>query len=284
MRFDIRAWIMRRFVSGLGIVLLLSTSSYAQSDLKEEGLAPQSPTPGITKDELAILRKTEFASKLKRASTLIAFSDTDAKFWAEKARTAHRTASVERGDLSKTYDVIIQIGHYPRKTGRTGGQGKFVSEQEVAALVAVGLKQQLAGIKNGNKPFSVLLVGADDYAQRLKSKIFLALHTDAAEKQCAVGPSVAYQKIGDAAGMHAVALALAITLSKDAEKFMNDNYTRDEAGYYAFRQFDTVEFKGLLEMSELTCPEQERALLERAAVLSTNLAYAIQFALRPPRT
>ncbi|UVO28157.1 hypothetical protein [Bradyrhizobium arachidis] len=274
---------MRPLVCGLSLILLLAAPLNAQSDLNDEGLAAQSPAPGITKEELAILLKTEFASNLKRPSPL-AFSDDDAKFWAGKAKTAHKNAPVERGDLAKTYDVVVQIGHYPRKTGRTGGQGKFVSEQEIAALVAVGLQQQLAKLKNGKQPFSVLLVGADDYTAHLKSKIFLALHTDAAARQCVVGPSVAYQKIGDASGMHAIALALAITLGKDAERFMNDNYTKDEAGYYAFKQFDTTEFKGLLEMSELTCPDQEKALLERAAALSTNLAYAVQFALRPPRS
>jgi hypothetical protein len=151
----------------------------------------------------------------------------------------------------------------------------------MAALVGVGLVQQLATLKIGKSPISVLLVGADDYEKKLRSRIFLALHTDAADAKCAVGPSVRYQKISDATGMHAIALALAITLTKDASKFMNDNYTRDEAGYYAFSQFDTKDFKGLLEMSELTCEDQEKALLERAALLSTNLAYAVQFALRP---
>jgi hypothetical protein len=273
---------MHKLLGGFGVILLLATSSYAQSDLNDEGLIAQNPTPGITKEELARHEITEFASKLERPSGLT-FSDDDAKFWAEKAKNAHWRAPVGRGDPVEDYDVIIQIGHYPRKTGLTGGQGKFVSEQEIAALVAVGFQQQLANLKNGNHPFNVLLIGADDYTPHLKSKIFLALHTDAAQKQCAVGPSVAYQKVGDATGMHAIALAVAITLSKDAEKFMNDNYTRDEAGYYAFKQFNTTGFKGLLEMSELTCPDQEKVLLERAALLSRNLAYAVQFALRPAR-
>ena len=82
--------------------------------------------------------------------------------------------------------------------------------------------------------------------------------------------------------MHGIALALAITLGLDAEKFMRDNYTADEAGYYAFKSVQTDNFKGLLEMSELTCPDQEGKLLTSAATLAANLATAIQFGLRRP--
>jgi hypothetical protein len=250
--------------------------------LEDDGLGGGQKVPGITADELTKLQSSDFAKTLKRASSF-AFSDDDYKFWAEKAKLAHKTAPVSRGDASASYDVIIQLGHFPRKTGRTGGQGKYVSEQEIAALVGVGIIQKLATLKNGSAPIRALLVGADDYKPNLRSRIFLALHTDAADRQCAVGPSVAYQQVKDATGMHAIALALAITLSKDASKFMNDNYTKDEAGYYAFRQFNTTDFKGLLEMSELTCPDQEKAILEDAATLSNNLALAVQFALRPAR-
>jgi hypothetical protein len=83
--------------------------------------------------------------------------------------------------------------------------------------------------------------------------------------------------------MHGIAAALAITLGIDPQKFMRDNYTANLKGYYAFRSMQTKQFKGLLEMSELTCPSQEEILLSRAELLANNLAVAVYFALQPAK-
>lgn len=234
---------------------------------------------GISASELSTILSSNLLSSFVSPPAL-AFSPSDGKFWSDKAKEAHRAAPVLRGDAAQNYDVIIQIGHYPRTKGRTGGQGKYVNEQQMAALVSVGIVQQLASAKVNGKPISALLIGADDFTKGLKSRIFLALHTDSAARPCSVGPSVGYQKVGDAKGMHGIALALAITLDISPSKFMADNYTEGLKNYYSYSQFKTTDFIGLLEMSELTCPAQEEALLTRAAVLSKNLATAIEFALR----
>jgi hypothetical protein len=63
-------------------------------------------------------------------------------------------------------------------------------------------------------------------------------------------------------------------------KFMRDNYTKDEANYYAYKTINAG-LKGLLEMGELTCPKDEEKLLSNAQVLAKNLSKAIIFALRP---
>jgi hypothetical protein len=80
--------------------------------------------------------------------------------------------------------------------------------------------------------------------------------------------------------MHGIGLALATTLDVDPEKFMKDNYTEGLQKYYAYGHFAASDFIGVLEMSELTCPKQEDALLERSALLAKNLTFAVQFALR----
>lgn len=234
---------------------------------------------GISTSELAVLLKSDLRPTLDAPAGL-GFSSTELKEIAAKAKVIFSTAPVERGDVNKTYDLILQIGHFPRKTGKTGGEGRYINEQQIAAFVAVGMVQKLAKLKVDGKSISVLLIPADDYNPGLKTKVFLSLHTDSSQTGCSVGPSVGYEANKDRKGMHGIALALAITLGIDAEKFMQDNYTRNLSGYYAYRTINAEYFKGLLEMSELSCQTQEDNLLGNAALLSANLATAVQFALR----
>jgi hypothetical protein len=265
---------MRSFL--LSAVVIAACTWSAAADPEDAGKGPtvEKRAPGISEADLRGLLTSDLAGQIE-VPTGLAFSDENLKFWMDRAKQAHAKAPVSTGNANETYDAIIQIGHYPRKTGKTGGQGRLVNEQEIAALVAVGIVQRLEKLK-----IKTLLVGADNYNSGLKSKIFLSLHTDSAAKPCSVSPSVGYEKIADAKGMHGIALALAITLELDSQQFMRDNYTTNLSGYYAYRQFNTQYFKGLLEMSELTCPKQEEKLLLRAPDLSANLARAIQFALR----
>lgn len=193
----------------------------------DEPTADTSVRPGITPEAIKTVLTSDIAGQL-RAPTAFAFSPDDLKFWAGKAKAAHKQAPVSKGDAGSAYDLIVQIGHYPRMKGRTGGQGAYVNEQEIAALVATGLVQRLADKPVNGKPVKVLLVGADEFTAGLKSRIFLSLHTDATSRPCSVGPSVGYQEVGDAKGMHGIALALAITLGIDAGKFMEDNYQESQ--------------------------------------------------------
>jgi hypothetical protein len=77
-----------------------------------------------------------------------------------------------------------------------------------------------------------------------------------------------------------IALGLALSMDVEPAKFMRDNYTKDEAHYYAYKTIN-ADSKGLLEMGELTCPKDEARLLSNAEVLARNLSRAIVFALRP---
>ena len=247
--------------------------------------------PGITAGELSALKNSSLFKQLKQP---IQVSTTPAAIEQQKRRALKafedaRTVA-KKGDSAKAYDVVIQIGHFPRTAGRTGGVGKYVSEQQMAAFVALGIANKLKTMKTTaggdpktRRPISYLIIPADGYvgtSEKLNSQLFISLHTDAPDKTCTVGPSVGFQRTGDAKGMHGIALALAISLELDADKFMRDNYTENLSGYYAYKTIDTKRFKGVLEMSELTCQQQEVALLTRADVLAANLATAIQFALR----
>ena len=39
------------------------------------------------------------------------------------------------GDSNIAYDVILQPGHYQRSSGRTGTEGKYISEQALVAYI-----------------------------------------------------------------------------------------------------------------------------------------------------
>jgi len=208
----------------------------------------------------------------------LAFGPGELTEMAAKAKDAYRQLRTEIGDPNMEYDLIIQPGHFGRTKGATGGEGKYVTEQQITAKIVEGLASILR-----QRGLNVAVIPADGFETPLKSKIFLSLHTDASNFPCSVGPSLGYSAEADALGMHGIAAALAITLGIDPKKFMSDNYTANLKGYYAFRSMNTKQFKGLLEMSELTCPSQEENLLSRSDLLENNLALAIYFASQPAK-
>ncbi|SDY96534.1 hypothetical protein SAMN04487939_11082 [Lysobacter sp. yr284] len=236
-------------------------------------------TPGATDEEIKSTVSSALSHALSKRNDF-AFSPDEAKTAAGRIKAIFDATKTLPGDAGTTYDVVLQIGHFPRKTGKTGGTGKYVTEQQAAAAIADGVRQKLSTLKVDNKAISTIVVGADDFTRGLKTKIFLALHTDSSEKPCSVGPSLGYEAGTSRVGTNGLALATALTLGYDATKFMKDNYTRNLSGYYAYRSINSSAFKALLEMSELSCPEQETNLLKNAAQLSENLAIAIQFSLR----
>ncbi|NOD96898.1 hypothetical protein GS610_06715 [Ruegeria sp. HKCCD6228] len=233
--------------------------------------------PALSEKELAAILSDPVINEFSQYSGN-AFDDDTVRFWASKAKKAHQSLNTDTLDASKYYDVVLQVGHYPRKKGVTGGEGELVIEQEIAALVATLVREKLVSKLN------VVVIPADGYKQNIKTKIFLALHTDSAplSKSCQLGPSIGYNDNTDALGMRFLAFALARTFNYDLSKFMSDNYTKGLRSYYAFKHFNTTMFEGVLEMEELTCPEKERNLLVGADDLATNLALALELATKEP--
>src|SRR5712664_4055413 len=253
---------------------MLPSVLFADPDKKDDAGPSQR---GASDQQIESVLKSDLLRQLASPHPL-AFGPGELTEMGAKAKGAYQRLQWELGAPNKEYDLVIQPGHFRRTSGATGGQGKYVSEQQITAEIVEGLVSNLR--KRG---LSVAVIPADGFKTLLKSKIFLSLHTDASTFPCSVGPSLGYSAEGDALGMHGIAAALAITLSIDPEKFMRDNYTANLKGYYVFRSMETKQFKGLMEMSELTCPSQEENLLSRADLLANNLAIAVYFALQPAR-
>jgi N-acetylmuramoyl-L-alanine amidase len=263
---------LRTFIFALTV--LSSTFARADPDISDNSGATQQ---GPSTEEINSVVSSDVAKALTPPEAL-AFGPTDLKAFAENAKQSYRRLKTDLGDTSKTYDLIVQPGHFARTSGATGSQGKYVSEQEFAARVVEQLAADLR-----QRDVNIAIVPADGFNKPLRAKIFLSLHTDGSIYPCSSGPSVGYSSTGDAKGMHGIALALSLTLGIDPVRFMRDNYTENLKRYYAFSSMNTAAFKGLLEIGEITCPTQEEIMLSRADLLAKNLAIAVVFALRPAR-
>jgi N-acetylmuramoyl-L-alanine amidase len=195
------------------------------------------------------------------------------EFEAARARVvAGAVLATELGNPTSTYDVILQPGHYARKSGATGTQGVLISEQQIAAYV-VGV----AAKKLRQKNLNVLIVPADGSVMGLKAKAFLAIHADGSVKPCTTGPSLAYPSGASPFAMHAIGLATSRALGNEYNSFKRDNFTANAGHYYMFGRVNTQHLSGLLEIGELTCPASERNVIEGSTRLGQNVAQALEF-------
>ena len=186
---------------------------------------------------------------------------------------------IATGTAGILYDVILQPGHYLRRTGATGTSGKLVSER---ALVAYITARIASGLRASG--LNVLVISADDFLKAspgLQSKIFLAVHADGSTPPCTPGsgPSLAYEAKSSPYAMHAIGWGLSQALGYNYSDFRRDNYTPNEAKYYTFGYVKTQYMKGLLEVGELTCPKMEEQLINSADAIGSNVARGIQFVI-----
>lgn len=194
-----------------------------------------------------------------------------------------------KGDVSETYDVIIQSGHFLRKRccgNKTGSSGKYFYEQDYVAYISSKVAALLAAKKEGGKPkYKVLMIGADNYNSPLKAGIFLSLHLDGANQACSVSASLGYDDVTDLLGAHTMGMAIASALGINYDEFTQvdgetkDNYTTGLSNYYAFDDIRTTKFEAVLELSELSCEKQEIRLAGATSDLIKNLAAGIEYIL-----
>lgn len=257
----------------------LSTAYPAIADMDDDAIVRGASA--MSDSELSEFLESDFVSLFSDASVLAAGPDA-ATIIAERAKELHQSLELSAASEDINYDVIIQAGHFPRKKGVTGGEGRLVWEQHMTVYIGALLLEYLLA-----SDVNAVLVPADDFGSNLKSRIFVALHTDSAPsgRHCTLGPSVGYKTEGsDAKGMHGLAFATAVSLDLSINNFMRDSYTKGLQGYYAFSSVRTELFEGVLEMIELTCERQEVSLLSNSERLASNLSQAILWALREPVT
>ena len=181
------------------------------------------------------------------------------------------------GDASLVYDIILQPGHFLRerccnnKTGSHGFvAGRIVYEQDFVAYVGLEVARLLS--EDGLR---VLVVPADlsPSSGELRTKVFLAMHLDGSTKQCTQGSSLGYSEDGrDFLGAHAIGLALARARGIEYEEFSKDNYAANLRDYYAFDNIQSTVFEAVVELAELSCPEQALEVFDAAPRIVGNIA------------
>lgn len=193
-----------------------------------------------------------------------AFSDNRAAIRNFKAQDL----VISRGDVDIRYDVILQPGHFWRTSGATGTEGQHVSERNLVALIVKDTARLLRA-----EGHSVLVIGADGFNKEgLRTKVFLALHADGNDNPCSSAPSMGYDDDSDLLGVHSIGYGLSQALGYSYEQFMDDGFVPSLTNYYTFKHIRTSRFEGILELGELTCPDEEVLLVENALGIANNLA------------
>lgn len=163
--------------------------------------------------------------------------------------TLKKNYIISRGGLLK-YDraeIYIQAGHEGRTKGSTGTSSKYGNEIDWTPVVADEATRILeeAGI-------SVIRSAADRKKYSVVD-LALSIHFDGCEKQCATGASIGYDDITDKPAADEWK-AYYSTFFK--HKWHEDNFTKNLRYYYNFKYTITKDAELVLELGDLTCPEQ----------------------------
>lgn len=263
---------MVRLLFFLSVVIGIQSLFFASAHDSEKVVRLLDATDiGDSNEDFAAFAQVGFFEKLESGTMML---DTSSVLRIESATEELTT---EFGNIDSHYDVILQPGHFGRDRGSTGSSGARVSEQKLVAYVAYSIAQQLE-----NEGLNVLVISADSFPrdnrntenfEGLSSKVFLALHADGSTTPCASGPSIGYEDEEHLFGMHALAYALSRAMNYSYEEFMDDNFTVNLSEYYTFPHIRTAGFKGIIELGELTCVQQESLLIANVDQISLNLAH-----------
>jgi N-acetylmuramoyl-L-alanine amidase len=161
-------------------------------------------------------------------------------------------------------DVYIQAGHEGRLFGKTGSISPYGREIDWTRIVADEATRILrqAGV-------SVIRASAD---QRRKSVIRLALsiHFDGSKRACSTGASIGLNNSSD---RRAARVWKRLYRSVFPFKWMPDNFSRNLKYYYNYRYTVASDAELVLELGEISCPEQARWMKPRLKQLGALVAY-----------
>lgn len=184
------------------------------------------------------------------------------------------------GDLATTYDVILEPGHYRRMRGDTGAELKVspsvrISERALASQIVGLMSKRLT-----DQGYKVLVIPADGYQRRLKSRVFLSVHLDGAAPVCTSKSALGYNNPDYAFAAHAFGHALARALGVRPIDFMADNFTANLQNYNVFRKLDATELEAIVEVAEVTCPAETTKVIDRGRLIADNLAIGVEMMLK----
>jgi N-acetylmuramoyl-L-alanine amidase len=166
--------------------------------------------------------------------------------------------------ISEEAEIYIQAGHEGRTSGATGTQSEFGREIDWTPIVADEATRILreAGI-------SVIRSKAD-YGRFCRVDLALSLHFDGCEEQCRTGASIGYDDPTD----QPAADAWKSFYSRYFKfHWKDDNFTKNLSNYYNFKYTITRDAELVLELGDLTCPQQAEWLCKNLKHLGHLVAY-----------
>lgn len=161
-------------------------------------------------------------------------------------------------------EIYIQAGHEGRTSGATGTQSIYGREIDWTPIVADEATRILreAGIK--------VIRSKADYRKFCKVDLALSIHFDGCEQGCATGASIGYD---DPTDQPAAQAWKAFYSEYFKFKWQPDNFTENLRQYYNFKYTITSDAELVLELGDLTCPEQAVWLKDHLTELGQLVAY-----------
>ena len=179
-------------------------------------------------------------------------------------------AALTRPAFADTADVLVQAGHEGRPAScaplhvracNLGAAAGDARERDWTPVVADAAAAALR-----SRGFTVLRRPADwEGSDSARAAVFI--HFDGATP-CASGASVGFPDGTNRAFIDAWERRYRALFPY---RFVGENFTENEHRYYGFRKVDAP-LKLLIELGELTCPEQRAWMAPRLPLLGTTIA------------
>jgi hypothetical protein len=161
--------------------------------------------------------------------------------------------------------LIVQMGHYPRKTGATGTEGEQGMAYSVAQMV----------VKNPRPGWTAKAIIADAADSAYRGDAFVAVHGDGSTSTSAGGASVGYRN-GQGETL-AQAWKSAYKKNGWPFAFRADNYTAALAGYYGVRKAVEAGNKRaiIIEVGFMTNPKERDWINKSHAAIARSIWDAV---------
>lgn len=161
-------------------------------------------------------------------------------------------------------DVYIQAGHEGRTFGNTGSVSPYGREVDWNVIVADEATRILR-----NAGVEVIRAPADK--KRISYvKLALSIHFDGSKNACRTGASIGYNNPSD---KHAVRAWRQLYSQVFPFRWMASNFSKNLSQYYNYRYTNASDAELVLELGEISCPEQARWIKPRLKQLGALVAY-----------
>lgn len=161
-------------------------------------------------------------------------------------------------------EIYIQAGHEGRTSGSTGASGPYGDEIDWTPVVADEATRILreAGI-------SVIRSEADHYRYS-QVDLAVSIHFDGCAKKCGSGASIGYD---DPTDKPAADEWRALYSNYFGFKWQEDNFTKNLSNYYNFHYTITRDAELVLELGDITCPQQAQWMKPRLKEMGRLVAH-----------